>query len=1233
MNRSLYYFALLLLIVLPLFSFAHDHGITASPGKSSELSFIKNEGQWEQSFTYKAFLPGGAVFLTSGGFMYNFYSVADVNTLHDLRLKEQKDISNEKVRMHAYEVKFTGANKRAIISEDEKRDYYHNYFLGKDPSKWKGNVSLFGKITYHDIYPAIDLAVYNVAGQLKYDFILNKDADAASIALTFEGVQPQITSEGALVMKTSVGDITESAPYTYQFINGKRKIITSRYKKTGTHTIAFQLGAYDENYPVIIDPSLVFATYSGSTATTYGFSATYNNKGDLIDAGECFGVGWPVKTGAFQTTFGGQVDIGINRFNAAGTALLHATYLGGNDLDQPVSLICDLNQDLYVMAITSSNNFPVSQGCYDNSQNGDIDYAVTHLNNTFTSIVGSSYIGGSSQDGSPNPKGEIYLDNLNNIYIAGYTESSDYPTTFGSVQPTFGGISDGVVSIFNNSCTNLIGSTFLGGAGDESLTGIRQMPNGNIVVAGTSTSNNYITTPNAYQPVSNTSGISGRDKGVVTVMNTNLTGVVASTYIQAPDTNSASSLQFVDYDRQNNLYIYGTTDTTFPISAGRYSNAYGKTLLAKLPPTLDSLSWSTRIGANTNTNWLSAIIPTAFLADNCGKIYLAGYSGISSYPLTANAISTNPVGFWIGVLDSNAANLTFATFFGSSGDHLDGGTSRFDKRGIIYHAVCCGNNTFPGTTGAAYPNNLTNSYDIVGYKLDGETQSVVALNAASPSLSSCTVPFTITFTNYSQNASSYYWDFGDGTTDTTANPSHTFTVAGNYNVMLVAIDSLTCNGSDTTYLPVQILSNDFEVRDVDTTICMDGAIQPIPITAQPVSGGSNIYYTWLPNPAIIGATNAATVIIDPAIDSVFTVIATDSIFGLCSVTDTAIITVRVMTRGSYYALPDTTIMFCPGQYFQLFATGDSNTRYTWIDPSGTSIFSDTNVANPYVKPQQTTQFIVYIYNQDRTCFIADTVHAMLKPSIDLITADPVYLCLHDTIMLDVTTSTTITDYKITWKDISGEEPKDMISGANTLTPLVSPTESRQYVIEVSPENSGYCKGTDTIDVLLYPFAGLEAGPDEVLRLGESIELNAEGNGNFIWTPGTYLSNTTIHNPTCFTPEDITYYVTVTTTEGCVETDSLKVYVTQLAFPSAFTPNGDGRNDILRLIIRNDRIELEKILIVDRFGHEVFKTSDLREGWDGTYDGTYAETGVYFYYIKYKIGRKSYLDKGDVTLIR
>jgi gliding motility-associated-like protein len=194
-----------------------------------------------------------------------------------------------------------------------------------------------------------------------------------------------------------------------------------------------------------------------------------------------------------------------------------------------------------------------------------------------------------------------------------------------------------------------------------------------------------------------------------------------------------------------------------------------------------------------------------------------------------------------------------------------------------------------------------------------------------------------------------------------------------------------------------------------------------------------------------------------------------------------------------------------------------------------------------------------------------------------------------------------------------------------------------YNVTLISENVKGCVDSVTKVVTVDQFVPF-AGNDTIIVRGESIQFNATGGDHYIWTPSAFLNDTTIRNPIGYYPDTatITYYVYVSSNNGCQGEDSVRVQVVRQAsifVPNAFTPNGDGRNDILRVIgIGYRRIEFFRIY--NRYGQEVYFSSDLRTGWDGTLNGGPAPSGVYYWVAKVidRFGREEML-KGDVTLLR
>ena len=299
------------------------------PHEHQELSrsFVENKGQWTTEAKYKVSLSEGALFLTDNGLVYNFFSKDDMQHVHDASTKEQEE--HLVVHAHAYKVNFEGSNPGVSYTASDKSETYYNYYIGNDPRQWASHVSAYGTVVQHDIYNGIDFKIYRAAEhEVKYDFIVHPGADPQQIRLTFEGVSPRLLPDGTLQIQTSVNSVKELAPLTYQLIEGKKVIVPSAYKlEKGTLSYRFPKG-YNKDYELIIDPSVVFATYSGSTNSNpfdggvYGYGTTYDNDGNTYTSASLFAWGWPTTTGAYQTTVPSTISIGINKYNANGSQLM-----------------------------------------------------------------------------------------------------------------------------------------------------------------------------------------------------------------------------------------------------------------------------------------------------------------------------------------------------------------------------------------------------------------------------------------------------------------------------------------------------------------------------------------------------------------------------------------------------------------------------------------------------------------------------------------------------------------------------------------------------------------------------------------------------------------------------------------------------------------------------------------------------------------------------------------------
>lgn len=799
--------------------------------------FAENKGQWAADARYIADMNNGKLTMKANGLHFLKW---DGEAVHEARHGKP----HQTIQTHYFQILFSGnANPSPAISSSNKNASYRNYFLGSDVSKWQGNVSLFHTLKYKNVWPGIDAHYYGSGSHLKYDFILQPGADAGNIALQYNGIENATIRNGEFHYKTSVADVKELAPYAYQIIHGKEVAVRCRYvwsDKTNELSFDFPKG-YDKNYILVIDPTLVFATYTGSTADNFGFTATYDNAGALYAGGIVYGLGYPVTTGAFQTNYaGGQIDISITKYSADGSAQVYSTYIGGDESEQPNSLVVNSNNQLVVLGTTSSFNYPTTANASDNTFNGGAlanyaqngvaytngsDIVVTVLSAAGNSLVGSTYIGGAANDGLNDGqflhynygdvfRGEVIVNAANEIFVASCTHSLNFPVTGGAYQTAMAGNSDACVFKLSPDCQQLLWATYLGGSLNDAAYSIKLDSLSRIYVTGGTTSTNFPTTNGVINPTY----MGGNSDGFLARLSPNGNALQAATYL---GTNAYDQSFFVEIDTDGDVYVTGQTLGTYPITAGVYSNVNGKQFIHKLNNTFSSTLYSTAFGSGTaKTN----ISPTAFLVDVCENVYVSGWGGqVNQYspqalfqgnttnlPLTPNAYqsSTDGSDFYYFVLNKNAGSLLYATYFGGnvSYEHVDGGTSRFDRSGIIYQAVCAGcgsNDDFPTTPGVWSNTNNSSNCNLGALKMEFNLAGTTVEIDADPKATGC-VPLTVQFTATLSNVANYQWYFGDGFTSLQQNPLHTYTDTGTYQVMLIGIDSNSCNIVDTAYLEVWV---------------------------------------------------------------------------------------------------------------------------------------------------------------------------------------------------------------------------------------------------------------------------------------------------------------------------------------------------------------------------------------------------------------------------------------------
>ncbi len=543
---------------------------------AQQVRFIENKGQWDSNILYKADIPGGDLYITNQGLVYN---LVDEHALHE----QQHNKVESAIKAHAIFINFVGSNSSFTHHSFNPFVTQYNYYIGNNETKWAAGVKAYQKIVLRNIYPHIDFEIAGENGGVKTAFILRQGAQSANIKLAYRGASQLNLVNGDLSVQHSLGQIIEHKPFSFITNGAKQELVESFYllsNDTVTYNINLGKGlSYHDS--LIIDPSIVFSTFSGSVADNFGFTATHDYLGNAYGGGTVYNINFPVTSGAYQLTYGGGSDfndgpardVGILKFSANGTQLLYATYLGGSGNEQPHSMSCDAAGNLYIMGTTKSTNFPYRLGV-DNSYNGNYDLFVSCLSVNGNTLRYSTYLGGSQNDGYNNHgtidkknqltynfgdeyRGDIRLDALGNVYIATVTASNQTQglPIINATQANFGGAGqDGWVIKLNSQLSTILLSTYLGGSGYDAAYGLRVEGDNFYVTGGTLSSN---------LPNSSLSVYKGGVDGYIARYN-QIGGVITHQKTIYVGTLSYDQTYFVYTDKDKNVYVTGQTTGLFP---------------------------------------------------------------------------------------------------------------------------------------------------------------------------------------------------------------------------------------------------------------------------------------------------------------------------------------------------------------------------------------------------------------------------------------------------------------------------------------------------------------------------------------------------------------------------------------------------------------------------------------------------------------------------------------------
>ena len=597
------------------------------------LSFVENKGQLDKRARYIISGPRASAFFRNDGVTFDLWD-ASRNDRHSKRSISQTSkpvkVSKPEIRKHAVlKLTFKGADPKCQVKGINVLPGKVNYMIGKDKSKWHTGISTFKGVIYKNIWSGIDVIYRGDRRQLKYDIKVNPGADIKSVRLQYDGAQKiWLDKKGDLHIRTVVTEFIEKVPGIYQEKTGKKINISGGYKLLSKNTVGFAVKKFDPALPLVIDPA---------------------------------------------------------------SDLVYSTFLGGMRYEIESCIAVDSSGCAYLTGGTGSSDFPTTPGAY-NTVFGNTNIFIVKLNVSGGELEYSTFLGG--EEDSESAHG-IAVDSLGCAYVAGMTVSSDFPTTLGAFDrshnnPKYHG-QDGFVTKLNPQGNNLEYSTFLGGEGNESISGIALDPSGCAYVVGYSQSLDFPTTSEAFDTSYNDNG-----DGFITKLNTTGSGLIYSSFFGGIAQDGVCDIVV---DSTGCAYVVGYTySLDFPTTLDAYDTSFDSNdaFIAKFDSSGNDLLYSTALGGSYGDIGFSIAL------DSYGCVYVTGSTNSLDFPTTPGAFdksSNCDLNAFVTKLNPSGTDLDYSTYLGSTG-YDEGLDIAVDSLGCAYVIGYTASLDFPTTPGA-----------------------------------------------------------------------------------------------------------------------------------------------------------------------------------------------------------------------------------------------------------------------------------------------------------------------------------------------------------------------------------------------------------------------------------------------------------------------------------------------------------------------------------------------------
>ncbi len=665
--RKVYILTLSLSLLLPLLFFIKKEQVNTPPALKKAklmenygkmpLHFIENRGQLDREVKfYERGLKHSTYFTEKGIYI----------ALHG------KDAE-------VLKIKPVGGNPEPQVIAEGKLSGKVNYLKGNDPEKWKRDIPTYEKVRYKEVYKGVDVVFYGNQRRLEYDVIVKPGADLKAVRFSYEGVKElRVNDRGQLVAVLPSGSvIVQDKPFIYQEIDGKRVEIRGGFvikNKGQKYYYGFETEGFKEGFALVVDPALSYSSFLGGSSQNRGYGIAVDSSGNAYVVGTTLSSDFPVQ-GALQGSNGGSYDAFVTKISPQGNSIIFSTYLGGSDRDDGTGVAVDSQGNVYIVGKTRSPDFPTTTNAYDTScgtdgscNSGENDVFLAKINPQGDSLLYSTFLGGSGQDGADGAEEfghDVAVDQNGLVYIGGHVNSTDFPVK-NEISTCQSGWDAFIAKIdtTKSGTASLLYSTCLGGGYGYGIA---------VDAAGI-----------AYLVGSRSNGLSGVDI-LVAKVDTNQSGTSSLIFLKFYGGSALDEGADIALDSTGNIYITGYTRSSDFNTQNAYDSTCGTdgncnsgnedAFLIKLD-TSGNILYATYFGGSAEEKGHGIAV------DSQGRVFIAGETRSPDMP-TKNAydttcgndgncdVNSSYYDVFIAKFDptqSGSPSLIYSSFLGGSSD-------------------------------------------------------------------------------------------------------------------------------------------------------------------------------------------------------------------------------------------------------------------------------------------------------------------------------------------------------------------------------------------------------------------------------------------------------------------------------------------------------------------------------------------------------------------------------------